>query len=112
MNYRNDKNFIKIRISRNLIIISFYSLKNSSELLSFFVCQDDFNRVNNFLYKAKTRFETLKGVLETAPKSIKDDMANALILSFKDYYSAIREVVDRQNWCFQEFEDTNSEFIN
>lgn len=86
-------------------------MKNSSELLSFFVCQDDFNRVNNFLYKAKTRFETLKGVLETAPKFIKDDMANALILSFKDYYSAIREVVDRQNWCFQEFEDTNSEFI-
>ncbi len=111
MEYKNDESFVKLRVARNLLVSSFYSLRNSASLLDYFHDEKDLDRVNHLLHKAKTRFETYKGVLEAAPKSIVNDMAGALIESFIEYYQSVREIVLQQSWEFSEYEGINNKYF-
>jgi len=111
VNHKKSETFTKLKAARNLVVSCFFILRNSNSFLEFFNDQDDIHKVNGLLYKAKTRFETLKVVFEAAPESLIHDMEYALVKSFQEYYESVYAVINQQNWDFREFEDINNKYI-
>ncbi len=111
MDLKKNEAIVKLGIARTLLISSFFTLRSTDSLLEHFHSEDDLHRVNHLLYKAKTRYETLKVILgEAAPYSVIRDMEYALVKSFKEYYEGVSEIIHLQDWNLAEYEEINNEY--